>query len=407
MERKRILVVDDSCMYQRLLSDVINSHPQLEVVGVAVNGRDALQLVESLNPDLVTLDILMPQMDGIQTLMELRRNWPTVRAVMVSSLTSEGSDAALDALTLGAHEYAAKPVSVGGVSSIRTALSEDLLPKIEALCNLSSTPVPAPVSAPAPASAPVASTVVEVTEVPKVSSALDRPAPRKFSAMDNRPELLVIGVSTGGPDALTKLILQLPGNFDVPICIVQHMPAEFTGKLAARLDAAGALTVREAQAGDQLEAGTVYIAPGDFHMVLERVGGADVIRLNKNPMENSCRPAADPLFRSAAAIHGARCLGIVMTGMGQDGLKGSEALYAAGATILVQDEATSVVWGMPKLVAQAGLADEQVPLERMAKAILARVRGPGGQGVQRVSGADSVSANSPRHQPSGSRGLNS
>lgn len=396
MDCKRVMVVDDSCMYQRLLSDVINTHPQLEVVGVAANGREAMNLMESLHPDLVTLDILMPQMDGIQTLMELRRNWPKIRAIMVSSLTSEGSDAALDALTLGAHEYAAKPVSVGGVSAIRGALAKDLLPKIEALCGLSSL---AKVQAPAPE-------LDRVVAQPD-SRAMSRPGLRSTLSRENCPKLLVIGVSTGGPDALTKLLLQLPGDFELPICIVQHMPAEFTGKLAARLDAASALTVREAQAGDQLQAGTVYIAPGDFHMVLERVAADDVVRLNKNPLENSCRPSVDPLFRSAAAIHGAKCLGVVLTGMGQDGLKGAEVLYAAGATILVQDEASSVVWGMPRLIAQAGLAEEQVPLESMAKAILSRVRNPGLLGVRRVSGAGGLSANSEKYKPSGDRGLGS
>jgi len=336
MARKRVLVVDDSSMYQRLLSDVINSHPQLEVVGVAVNGREALELIDTLKPHVVTLDILMPQMDGIQTLIELRRSWPEVRAVMVSSLTSEGSDAALDALTLGAHEYAAKPVSAGGVSSIRAALTQDLLPKIEALCNLDS---------------------VSDTAVPEA--------------------------------------------------IVQHMPAEFTAKLAARLDSASALAVREAQAGDRLQAGTVYIAPGNYHMVLEREGVEDVIRLNQNPLENSCRPSVDPLFRSAAAIHGSRCLGIVMTGMGQDGLKGSEVMYAAGASILVQDEASSVVWGMPKLVAQAGLAEAQVSLERMPKVIIERIMGSGRAGVQQVGSVLDTAAKASSHQRPGSGGMGS
>ena len=367
---KRVMVVDDSCMYQRLLADIINAHPAMQVVGVATNGKDAMDQIDSLKPDVITLDILMPQMDGIQTLMEIRRKCPEIRTIMVSSLTSEGSDAALDALTLGAHEYAAKPASIGGVGNIRSILGNDLIAKIEALCGIES-------SRPDPVSAP-----------PQQSTTVSNIAGRIVSAnRAERLELVVIGVSTGGPDALTKLLLQLPGDFELPVCIVQHMPAEFTGKLAARLDAASELTVREAQAGDRLEAGTVYIAPGDFHMVLESVDGHDFIRLNKNPLENSCRPSADPLFRSAAAIHGSRCLGLVMTGMGQDGLRGAEVLYAAGATILVQDEASSVVWGMPKLVAQAGLAEEQVPLDRLAKAVLERVRplGRGGRSHEKYA----------------------
>lgn len=380
MARKSVLIVDDSSMYQRLLTDVISSHPELEVIGVASNGKEALKLLESLRPDVVTLDILMPEMDGIQTLLVLRRQWPDVRTIMVSSLTSEGSEAALDALTLGAHDYSVKPGAIDGVGSIRTILSDDLLPKIEALCGLKPHK-PTPVISPSQALG---------------SSALSNTAASLRSPGESI-DLVVIGVSTGGPDALTKVLLQLPADFELPVCIVQHMPAEFTGKLAARLNAASQVSVREAQAGDRLEPGTVYIAPGDYHMELERVGLYDFVRLNKNPLENSCRPSADPLFRSAASIHGARCLGIVMTGMGQDGFKGSEVLYAAGATILVQDEASSVVWGMPKLVARAGLADAQIPLDQMASAILERVRYRGrkpassmrsskGNGVDAVSG---------------------
>lgn len=371
MQAKRVLIVDDSSMYQRLLSDVINAHPDLEVVGVATNGKQALQLIESLQPDVVTLDILMPEMDGIQALLEMRRKWPAIRAIMISSLTSEGSDAALDALTLGAHEYAVKPDSVGGVSSIRSILSSDLLPKIEALCGLNSSQLKSQANMPEGAAA---------------QDSVMQPACMKNSA--EHLDLVVIGVSTGGPDALSKLLLQIPGDFEVPICIVQHMPAEFTGKLAARLNAASEASVREAQAGDRLEPGTVYIAPGGFHMVLERVGLYDFIRLNTNPLENSCRPSVDPLFRSAAAIHGTRCLGVVLTGMGQDGLKGSEVLYAAGGTIIVQDEASSVVWGMPRLVAQAGLAEAQIPLDRMASAILERIRASGTKHESRVAGSD-------------------
>jgi two-component system chemotaxis response regulator CheB len=370
MSIKRVMVVDDSCMYQRMLSDVINAHPLMQVVGVATNGKDAISQIDALKPDLVTLDILMPQMDGILTLMEIRRKWPKIWTVMVSSLTSAGSDAALDALTLGAHEYAEKPASIGGVGSIRTMLSNDLLPKIEALCGLESS-VPDPIVVAPPKPVPI--------RLP--------PPPAKSKSAREQLELVVIGVSTGGPDALTKLLLQIPGDFELPICIVQHMPAEFTGKLATRLNLASEVSVREAQEGDRLEAGTVYIAPGDFHMVLESVGGHDVVRLNKNPMENSCRPSADPLFRSAAAIHGSRCLGIVMTGMGQDGFKGSQVLFAAGATVLVQDEASCVVWGMPKLVAQAGLAEAQIPLDRMAKAILERVRPLARGGTHRMAGS--------------------
>ena len=351
---KKILVVDDSCLYQRLLSDVINAHKMLNVIGVAANGKVALEMMESLSPDLVTLDILMPEMDGIQTLIQLRKRWPEVRTIMLSSLTSEGSDAALDALALGASEYSAKPVSSGGVENIRAELGADLLPKIEALCDLDKHSA---------AAHPVDSQCINrVGEV--------------FGTSIVRPlELVAIGVSTGGPDALTKLLSQLPADLGVPIVIVQHMPPTFTAKLAARLDAASGLKVREAKVGDKLRAGSVYIAPGDYHMVLDKIAGDVIINLNQDDHENSCRPSVDPLFRSIPDIYGARCLGVIMTGMGQDGLKGSEVLVEAGCRIIVQDKYTSIVWGMPKLVAMAGLAEEEVPLEKMSEAIVARVKG--------------------------------
>ncbi len=356
MPDKRILVVDDSCIYQRLLSDVINSHSGIEVVGVAADGKYALESMSVLRPDLVTLDILMPEFDGIQTLMELRRKWPGVRTVMVSSLTSAGSDAALDALALGACEYVAKPAAAGGVASIKKILSDNLIPKIEALCGIDQ----------------IATKNISgvVPALKTQSTSVQRSLRAEGSTI---PEVVVIGVSTGGPDALAKVLVQLPADIGVPIVIVQHMPVEFTGKLAARLNAACALTVREAERGDVLSPGYVYIAPGDFHLTLADNKGVVSIELDQNPPENSCRPSVDPLFRSAAVLYGDRCLGIIMTGMGQDGLRGSEALFAAGSSIIVQDEASSVVWGMPKLVAMAGLAEQQVPLNQIAIRILERV----------------------------------
>lgn len=357
MSNKRILVVDDSCLFQRLLSDVIDARDGLEVVGVASNGRVALSMIEKTKPDLITLDILMPEMDGIQTLIELRKKWPAIRTIMVSSLTSEGSDAALDALALGASEYAVKPSTGGGIATIRSVLSDDLLPKIEALCGMERHR----------ASEVVA---VDATSVPAVP-ALGRSHNLKASPRSSQAgiDLVAIGVSTGGPDALTKLLSQLPADIGVPIVIVQHMPAEFTAKLARRLDTASALQVVEAQLGDKLRAGTVYVAPGNYHMVLDRIGADVIINLNREEPENSCRPSVDPLFRSIPAIYGAKCLGVIMTGMGADGLNGCEALSVAGCPIIVQDKLTSIVWGMPKLVAMAGLAQEEVPLDQMADVV--------------------------------------
>lgn len=350
----KILVVDDSCLYQRVLSDVINEHPRLNVVGVAGNGKIALEMVEALNPVLLTLDILMPEMDGIQTLIELRKRWPGIRTIMLSSLTSEGSDAALDALALGASEYSPKPRASDGVQSIRDSLKIDLIPKIEALCDIDEV------------------SVTNETDKSKVSQSYTKGS--SMAGMSGPLDLIAIGVSTGGPDALTKLFSQLPADLNVPVVIVQHMPPTFTTKLAARLDSASSLKVREAQVGDKLRAGTVYLAPGDYHMVLDKIGDDVIVNLNQNSPENSCRPSVDALFRSIPDIYGSRCLGVIMTGMGRDGFKGSEDLVDAGCSVIVQDKYSSVVWGMPKLVAMAGLAEEEVPLDKMASAILARAR---------------------------------
>ena len=364
MVNKRVLVVDDSCLYQRLISDVISEREGLEVVGVASNGQIALSMMNELRPDIVTLDILMAEMDGIQTLIELKKLWPSVITVMISSLTSEGSDAALDALALGASEHAAKPSSGKGIDKIRAELRSDLLPKIEALCGLDvQRLMKTPNRLPNIANAKTANTVVET-----------RVGRNSMTPIAQAIELVAIGVSTGGPDALGKVLSELPEDIGVPIVIVQHMPAQFTAKLAGRLNASSRLEVVEAKKGDKLRAGTVYIAPGNYHMVLDAMGTEVIINLNRDELENSCRPSVDPLFRSIPPIYRDKCLGVIMTGMGCDGLHGCEALTEAGCPVIVQDERTSVVWGMPKLVAMAGLAMEQVPLDRMADVISSMVK---------------------------------
>ncbi|MFK7889285.1 MAG: chemotaxis-specific protein-glutamate methyltransferase CheB [Granulosicoccus sp.] len=360
MKRKRILIVDDSSLFQRLLSDVIDAHSQLEVAGVAANGKLALEMMPSLRPDLVTLDILMPELDGIQTLIQLRKQWPNIRTIMISTLTSKGSDAALDALALGASDYAVKPRSEAGMSVIRKSLSADLMPRIEALCGIEKEE--------------------DVVVLPKASQRARRASPVKPSGKKGSRvsiDLVAIGVSTGGPDALAKVLGEIPADLGVPIVIVQHMPASFTAKLAARLDSTSPMTVCEAQQGDKLRAGTIYIAPGEFHMVLGRLGEDVTVNLNKDAPENSCRPAVDPLFRSIPPVYGSRCLAVVMTGMGKDGFKGAQVLSEHGCPIIVQDKYTSIVWGMPKLVSLSGLAEEEVPLDKLASVIIARVRNTG------------------------------
>ena len=339
MSKIRVLIVDDSVVIRRLLSDILSQDPELEVAGTAANGRIALAKLPQINPDLVTLDIEMPELDGLGTLPELRKIYPKLPVIMFSTLTERGAVATLDALARGATDYVAKPANVGSVAAGIQCVKDQLLPKIKALCPRSST-----ISSPRPA------TMVRST------------AAMANAQTQQRVDAVVIGSSTGGPQALAAVLGKLPANFPAPIVVVQHMPPVFTQHLAQRLNQECALTVREAAGGETLQPGHVLIAPGDFHLELVRSGMTIRTVLSQSPPENSCRPAVDVLFRSAAAIYGPHCLGLVLTGMGQDGLRGAEKIVAAGGNMMTQDQATSIVWGMPRAVAEAGLARQILPL---------------------------------------------
>lgn len=347
MSKIRVLIVDDAVVVRRIVSDVLAGDPEIEVVGTAANGKIALSKIPQVNPDLVTLDMEMPEMDGIATLRELRKVYRKLPVIMFSTLTSRGAAATLEALSCGANDYVTKPANVGSVATAMARIREELIPKIKALCAK---------SMPAPASA---------STTPKVV------APR--STIPVAIEAVAIAVSTGGPNALAEVIPALPGDLPVPVLIVQHMPPVFTRVLAERLDGKSAISVKEAEEGDVIEPGVVYIAPGDYHAAVERVGTKPIIRLNQNVPENSCRPAADVLMRTAAAVYGSATLGVVLTGMGADGFRGSQAICEAGGRVFVQDEATSIVWGMPGVVARHELADVQVPLGEVAAEITRRV----------------------------------
>ncbi len=356
--KKRVLLVDDAVVVRKALSLAIAQDRDLEVAGTAVNGRVALAKFPTLKPDIVLLDFEMPEMDGLETVVELRKIAPFVPIIMFSSLTERGAAVTLEALSLGATDYVTKPSNVDMAATIE-AISRELIPKIRALCHLPE-PHYSPASIPA------------------------RPAPSPPLALRPRVflpvQVVVIGVSTGGPDALARLLPSLPANFPVPILIAQHMPAVFTSLLAARLSSKSALPVRECVSGEVLAPGCAVIAPGDFHMVVTRgegsVGngssgdGPVILKTNQGPKENFCRPSVDVLFHSVAAVFGGRALAVVLTGMGQDGLRGSEALHTLGARIYVQDEASSVVWGMPGFVARRGLADKILPLDQIGAEIV-------------------------------------
>lgn len=348
--KMRVLVVDDSVLMRRIITDVLYGEPDIEIAGTAANGRIALSMIPQVNPDLVTLDVEMPELDGLATLTEIRKHYPKLVVVMVSSFTEKGAGITIDALTKGANDYIYKPAKVGSFDAARDLLKDGLVSKIRSFC-----PFGAP-SAPPPRAIPRAAPP-------------SPPARRAVSPI----EAVVIGVSTGGPNALSEVLPEIPRDFPVPILIVQHMPPLFTRLLGERLSQISQIPIQEAAAQQTLEPGKAWIAPGDYHMTLVRDGLKVRIALNQEPAENSCRPSVDVMFRSAAKVFGAATVGVILTGMGQDGLRGCEDLRAAGAQILAQDEASSVVWGMPGFVAQAGLADRVLPLKQMASEIRRRV----------------------------------
>jgi len=338
--RVRVLHIDDSAVMRSLLRMVLGPQPSLEIAATASSGQEGLATFERIHPDLVLLDIEMPGMNGLEVLSAIRRQNRRVPVIMCSTLTSRGARITIEALARGATDYVTKPGAQHGLREGVETLSRELLPKIFAHFP----PEPRPIAAPAPEPRPVLPPTVA-----------------------QPPRIVVIGVSTGGPAALEALLPGIPASFPLPIVIVQHMPRLFTGLLAERLDGLCPLHVREAESDSHAEPGVVDIARGDWHLEILR----DLrLRLHQDPPENFCRPSADVLFRSAAATCGGRVLGIILTGMGSDGLRGSRAIRAAGGTILAQDAPSSVVWGMPGAVASAGLANKILPLNVMPAEIL-------------------------------------
>ena len=377
MTRIRVLVVDDSVVVRRLVSNVLTEDPLIDVVGTAANGRLALAKLESLVVDVVTMDVEMPEMDGVSAVHEMRRSGHTMPVIMFSTLTDRGASATLDALAAGASDYVTKPANVGSVGQSMDQVRSSLVPKIKALVPRRRLPGPAPTAPAAPgrpgAAAGKAATLT--TPVPAAAVAVP-PAVVRLAPPVSPPrggyQVLVVGCSTGGPEALGRLLSALP-PLPVPVAVVQHMPAPFTALLAARLDRQLASPVAEAVAGRRLEPGTVTIAPGDFHLHLTGTPAAPAVRLSQEQPENYCRPAVDVLFRTAASVFGAHVLAVVLTGMGQDGARGARAVVDAGGSVLAQDRATSVVWGMPGAVASAGLAEEVLPLSALARAVTTRL----------------------------------
>ena len=468
----RILVVDDSVVIRKLLTATLGDVPGMQVVATAALGSIALTKIQELRPDIVILDVEMPEMDGIETLKRIRKDSPRLPVIMFSTKTDRGAAATIEALTCGASDYVAKPSNIGNVLVAMARVRDEMVPKIQALTGggppgtrppagpmvllaqpaaaapragikvASEAPLrplaaaprqadlaratprsaaigPAPGQAPSPAVAMAQAAAEQrattrFAAVAPLAPAAGSPPPRSPPAAPHEPrltnrfaaapdalpaiavpgappaseprvialgssalrrpvEIVAIGASTGGPNALATLLMQLPPEFPAPIVIVQHMLATFTRHFAERLASQCKIKIVEAVAGQPLVPGHAYIARGDHHLLVARRAGRPCLATNQDEVENYCRPAVDVLFRSVAQVYGAGALAVVLTGMGHDGLAGCSAIREAGGDVIVQDEASSVVWGMPGFVARAGLASQVLPIDELGGELRRRV----------------------------------
>jgi len=331
----KVLVVDDSAIMRKLIADILKKDPEIEVVGQATNGKEAIEKAKLLKPEVITLDIEMPEMDGLTALKFLRQEVPSAKVIMFSSLTQEGAKATIEALSLGAFDFVPKPSTKSFLESVKK-IEAELIPKIKSA----------------------------------VEGKLIRPITQIKPLCKIRPGLyrvLGIGVSTGGPQTLAEIFKALPANFPAPILVVQHMPPLFTKQLADRLNKISPLTVKEAEAGEPVKEGVVYIAPGDYHMEVRRENNLRFIYLHQGPPRNNCRPAVDVLFESLAEVYNGSALGLVLTGMGRDGEEGARKIKQKGGAVMAQDAQSSVVFGMPRAVIESGLADEVLNLSEIPK----------------------------------------
>jgi two-component system, chemotaxis family, protein-glutamate methylesterase/glutaminase len=369
----RILAADDSAVMRSILWKLFLMHaedrsielPRMELCGIARDGVECLELVEQLGPDVLVLDLEMPRMNGLDVLDKLQSENPKLPVIMCSAHTEHGARSTLEALGRGASDYVMKPSEQRDFAKAMQSLAQQLMPRIAALARDANR-----------------------GEEKKTDGGVSSDNPKKARSSDastkapSSIELVVIGLSTGGPSALEQLLPKLPKDFPVPVLIVQHMPKLFTGALAERLDKCCALRVEQAYDNATIHPGTVWLAPGDAHMEVAprraMVGdrGGEVssrIRLHQGEPLNHCRPSVDYLFFSAARMYGAGALALVMTGMGADGLNGARAVYEGGGVVLAQDEATSAVWGMPGRVSEAGIASATLPLWGIASALKQRI----------------------------------
>ncbi len=382
----KIMIVDDSAVVRGLISRWLEHESDMVLAGLATDGAKGIEKVREVQPDVLILDIEMPNMGGLEALPRLIAAKPGLKVLMASTLTTRGANVTLRALELGAADYIPKPdaTRIGGADGFRT----ELLTKIRALCGRTRLwPVPpsAAQNQPAGPSSPEARHTPHAahghmpssapTAAPRPVIVPITPTLRPRSTGPKRIDALLVGASTGGPPALRNFLMGLGPDWKLPVLIVQHMPATFTAILAEHLDKALPQKVQEAKDGMLIESRNVYIAPGDWHMTIKPDPICKQIRLDQSPQVNWCRPAVDPLFRSAAEVYGNHALGVVLTGMGHDGRDGAQALVNVGASVMVQDEPSSVVWGMPGAVAEAGLAEIIKPIDGLSQACKAFARG--------------------------------
>lgn len=334
----RVLVVDDSAIMRKLITDILKKDPQIEVVGYAVNGKEALEKARQLKPDVITLDIEMPEMDGLTALKYLKEEKSSAKVIMFSSLTQEGAKATIEALSLGAYDFVPKPSSKSFLESVKK-IEEELIPKIKNAKPSLDTKVITPFLLP------------------------------QIKLRGGIYRALGIGVSTGGPQTLMEIFKNFPPKFPFPIFIVQHMPPLFTKQLANRLDRESPIRVKEAEQGEIVQEGVAYVAPGDYHMEVILDNKTKKIHLHQGPPRNNCRPAVDVLFESLAKVYNGTCLVMVLTGMGKDGLEGARKIKEKGGAVIAQDAQSSVVFGMPRAVIEAKLADEVLSLSDIPRRI--------------------------------------
>lgn len=332
-----VLIVDDSAIMRKLIADILKKDSEIEIIGQAVNGKEAIEKAKLLKPDVITLDIEMPEMDGLSALKVLKKELPQAKVIMFSSLTQEGAKATIEALSLGAYDFVPKPSTKSFLESVKK-IENDLIPKIKGI-----------------------SSSKEIKSL-KITPSQRFLKPGLF-------RILGIGVSTGGPQTLMEIFKGIPKNFPSPILIVQHMPPLFTKQLAERLDKISPLQVKEGEDGELIKEGVVYIAPGDYHMEVVKEHTQKYIRLHQGPPVNNCRPAVDVLFNSLAEIYNGSSLALILTGMGRDGTEGAKKIKLKGGGVLAQDAQTSIVFGMPRAVIEAGLADEVLSLPEIPKRI--------------------------------------